>query len=132
MPRAGDRVIEKLLSSASRVVLIWGLFNGVLVAVLAGFVLAGFGASLFIVEIYGASAVAVIVASGAVFLGRRRRPWLRGLRVPYRAASVIVFAVGMLVLWLGLAFGKWLSIMAAAPFVAAAVMEISVHRKKSE
>ncbi|HEX7160188.1 MAG TPA: hypothetical protein VF223_03010, partial [Trebonia sp.] len=71
-------------SSGTGVVLIWGAFNAVLAAVLAGFVASGTvggagpaGALGF--AIYAASTTLVFLVALAVWAGRRRR---RGLREP--------------------------------------------------
>jgi hypothetical protein len=104
------------------VVAIWAVLNGLLVAMLAGF-----GESYFVLQLYGSAAAFVLVLAGLVWLGRRYRPWQRGWRQPAGTGSVALFAIGVMVLWLGLAFGMWVAILSAFPFVLALILEISVH-----
>ena len=60
-------MLERLTGSA--VVVIWGLFNAVMVALLAGFVLGGFGSSPFVLATYGSSVSLVFVIALAVWFG---------------------------------------------------------------
>lgn len=122
-------MLERLTGSA--VVAIWGLFNAVMVAVLAGFVLGGFGSSPFVLATYGSSVGLVLVIALAVWFGRRRRPWLRGWPQPAGTGSVILFVIGVLLVWLGLAFGIWVTILAAFPLTLAVLVEWAIHRRKA-
>lgn len=111
------------------VVALWGVFNAILMFVLVGFVLGGIGDSPFDLETYGSSVGLVFVIAGAVWLGRRRRPWLTGWRQPAGTASVVLFAIAAFLLWLGLAFGIWISIIAAFPLVLAILLEYAIRRR---
>jgi hypothetical protein len=113
-------------------VAIWGTFNAFLVGLLAGFILGGFGTSPFLLETYGSSAGLVFLIALAVWLGQRYRPWQRGWRQPAGAASVILFAIAAILAWLGLAFGIWITIIAAFPLLAALLLEYAIHRRKSQ
>jgi hypothetical protein len=117
--------MEKMLS-APVVVAIWAVLNGLLAAMLAGF-----GENYFALQLYGSAAAFVLVLAGLVWLGRRYRPWQRGWRQPAGTGSVALFAIGVMLLWLGLAFGKWVAILAAFPFLLALVLEILVHVRKT-
>lgn len=112
--------------SGSAVVFIWAAFNALLASILAGFTASGFiggagpaGAQGFIM--YAISSTAVFLIGVAVWLGRRRR---KGLRIPARPAAALLLATAVALAWLGLAFGIWLAILGAAPFLAAAVLEL--------
>jgi hypothetical protein len=113
------------------VVALWGSFNAVFVALLAGFILGGVGTSPFVVETYGSSAGLVFLIALAVWFGRRRRPQQRGWRQPAGAASVVLFAIGAMLIWLGLAFGIWITILAAFPLLFALILEYSIHRRRA-
>jgi hypothetical protein len=117
--------MEKMMS-ATVVVAIWAVLNGLLVALLAAF-----RGSDFVLELYGSAAAFVLVLAGVVWLGRRHRPWQRGWRQPAGTGSVALFAVGVMLLWLGLAFGKWVAILSAFPFVLALVLEISARARRT-
>ncbi len=117
--------MERLFSGTT-VVLIWGAFNTILAAVLAGFTASGIvggagpaGALAFI--IYAVSATAVFLIGLVVWGGKRRR--LRGLDQPPRPASALLLATGVAMAWAGLALGLWAVYLAAAPVLAALVLE---------
>lgn len=118
------------LFSAPVVVAIWGLMNALMAALLLGFVSAGLGGSMVVVEIYGAAAALVFLLAVLVWLARRRRreAMERGLRLPPRPASALMLALAFALLWLGLPFGMWLPILAFLPFSAAVMMEIAARR----
>ena len=111
--------------SGTSVVLIWGAFNAVLAAVLAGFVAsatvggAGRAGALGFV-IYAASTTLVFLVALAVWVGRRRR---RGLREPPRPGAALLLAAGVAIAWTGLAIGAWTLYLAAAAVLAAVVFE---------
>ena len=111
--------------SGTSVVLIWGAFNAVLAAVLAGFVAsatvggAGPAGALGFV-IYAASTTLVFLVALAVWVGRRRR---RGLREPPRPGAALLLAAGVAIAWTGLAIGAWTLYLAAAAVLAAVVFE---------
>lgn len=116
--------MERLFSATS-VVLIWGVLNTILAAVLAGFTASGTvggagpaGALAF--TIYAASATLVFLIALAVWAGRRR---LRGLREPPRAASALLLATGVAMAWTGLAVGEWAVYLAAGVLLIALVYE---------
>ena len=114
-------------------VAIWGTFNALMVALLAGFILGGFGTSPFLLETYGSSAGLVFVIALAVWFGRRRfRPWLTGFRQPAGTASIILFAAAAALAWLGLAFGIWITILAAFPLLLALLLEYSIRRRTGQ
>lgn len=105
--------------------LVWGGFNAMLAAILAGFTASGFiggagpaGALAFI--LYGAATTAVFIIALLVWAGKRRRS---GLRVPPRPVAAILLAAAIGMAWLSLALGPWPVIVASAPFVAAIVAE---------
>lgn len=111
--------------TATTVVLIWGAFNAMLAAILAGFTASGFaggagpsGALAFI--LYGAATTGVFLIALAVWAGRRRRA---GLRVPPRPSVALLLAVAVAMAWIGLALGPWVTYAAAAPLAAAIVAE---------
>jgi hypothetical protein len=111
-------------------VALWGALNAVFVALLAGFILGGIGSSPFVVETYGSSAGLVFLIALAVWLGRRRRAQQRGWRQPAGTASVALFAIGAMLAWLGLAFGIWITVLAAFPLLLALILEYSIHRRR--
>ena len=117
--------MERWLTGTT-VVLVWGAFNAMLAAILAGFTASGFvggagpaGALAFI--LYGASTTLVFLIAVGVWAGKRRRA---GLRVPPRPGAALLLAVAVGMSWLGLAFGPWVAYLAAAPLVAAIVLEL--------
>ena len=118
------------LFSAPVVVAIWGLMNALMVALLLGFVSAGLGGSMVVVEVYGAATGLVFLLAVLVWLARRRhrQAMQRGLRLPRRPASALLLALAFALLWLGLAFGMWLPILAFLPLSAAVMMEIAARR----
>ena len=116
--------MERWLSGTS-VVLIWGAFNTILAAVLAGFTASGTvggagpaGALAFI--IYAASATLVFLIALTVWAGRRRS---RGLNEPPRPGSALLLAAGVAIAWTGLAVGPWAAYLAAPVLLAALVFE---------
>lgn len=114
------------------VVALWGLFNAVLAAVLTGFVLGGYGDSPFDLEAYWSSVGLVLVVAAVIWLARRYRPWQRGWRQPAGTASVILFAVGVLLEWMGVAFGIWLIIIGAFPLALAIGLEVAYRRRRAQ
>jgi hypothetical protein len=112
-------------------VALWGALNAVFVALLAGFILGGLGSSPFVVETYGSSVGLVFLLAVAVWFGRRRRPQQRGWRQPAGTASAVLFAIAAMLAWLGLAFGIWITILAAFPLLLAVILEYSIHRRRA-
>jgi hypothetical protein len=111
------------------VVALWGAFNAFFVLLLIGFIVGGFGRSVFDLEA-SASMVGLIFAFAAmVWLGRRRQPSARAWRQAAGAGSIPLFALTALMVWLGLAYGIWISILAAFPFVWAVILEYSIHQR---
>jgi hypothetical protein len=106
------------------VVAIWAVLLGLLVAMGAGF-----GNNPFVLEVSGSSAGFVLLLAGAVWLDRRLRPRRGYLRQPTRVGGVVLFAVAVMLAWLGLAFGAWLTMVAAVPFIAALGLEVAAHRR---
>lgn len=124
--------MDRWLSGAG-VVAVWGALNTVLAAVLAGFTAAGLdggagrgGVLAFI--IYAAASALIFVVALLVFAGKRP---FRGLREPARPAAAVFLAIGVALIWLGLAFGLWLVIIAAPPLLVALMLEISAHMSLS-
>lgn len=117
---------ERRLSPAA-VVVIWGIANLLLAAVLAGFTVAR-SAGLLVIDIYCASAALVFGLAVLVWLVRRRTPLARGLRVPARPAAAVLLAVGVALIWLGLPFGAWLPMLAVVPLIAALMLELTARR----
>lgn len=116
--------MEKLFS-APFVVAFWGLLNVVALLVLAGFLAGRYGGHLVELYIYIGSALLVLLLAALVWRARRRRPegLSRGLAVPRRPASALLLALAFMMLWLGLAFGVWLPILAVVPLIVAGLME---------
>ena len=117
--------MERLLTSATTVVLIWGAFNTVLAIVLAGFTASGFvggaGPAGFVAfGIYAGAATLIFLVALAVWAGRRRS---RGLSQSPRAASAVLLAVGVGIAWAGLAVGEWAAFLAAPLLVTALIYE---------
>lgn len=112
--------------SPAVVVVIWGMLNLLLAAVLAGFTVAK-STGLLVIGIYCASAALVFGLAILTWLVRRRRPLARGLRVPAHPAAALLLAVGVALIWLGLPFGVWLPITAVVPLSAALILELSAR-----
>jgi hypothetical protein len=114
------------LFSAPAVVAIWGLMNVVALALLAGFLGAGFLGDMVELYIYIGSALLVLLLALFAWLARRRRRdgLSRGLTVPPRPASALMLALAFTLVWLGLPFGMWVPMLAALPLGAAALMEL--------
>jgi hypothetical protein len=111
------------------VVALWGAFNAFFVLLLIGFIAGGFGRSVFDLEA-SASMVGLIFAFAAmVWLGRRRQPRARAWRQAAGAGSIPLFALTALMVWLGLAYGIWIAIIAAFPFLWALILEYSIHQR---
>jgi hypothetical protein len=121
--------MEKLFS-APFVVAFWGLLNTVALLVLAGFLAARFGGHMVELYIYIGSALLIFGLAALVWRARRRQPQglARGLVVPRRPASALLLALAFMMLWLGLAFGVWLPILAVVPLLVAGLMEWSAIR----
>jgi uncharacterized protein (TIGR03382 family) len=119
------------LSSPLAVVALWAAMNALMAAMLAGFVGAGLGGSMFVAEVYGGSSALVFLLALLVLLARRRRlqPAERGYRLPRRPAVAVLLAVTGALLWLGLPFGIWVPMLAAVPFTAAVLMEVTARTR---
>jgi hypothetical protein len=117
------------LSSPLAVVALWAAMNALMAAMLAGFVGAGLGGSMFVAEVYGGSSGLIFLLAMLVLLTRRRRlqPAERGYRLPRRPAVAVLLAVTGALLWLGLPFGIWVPMLAAVPFTAAVLMEVTAR-----
>jgi hypothetical protein len=112
--------------SGTGVVIIWAGFNTVLASILAGFTASGVvgGAGTA-----GALAFSMYaVAAALVFLIALANWWrthrVHGLRVPPRPATALLLALGIALIWVGLAYGPWVCMLAAAPLLAALVLEL--------
>lgn len=112
--------------SGTSVVLIWGAFNTILAAILAGFTASGTvggagpaGALAF--GIYASSTTLIFLIGLTVWSGRRRVP---GRRVPPRPAAALLLAVAVAMAWTSLAVGPWAAYLAAGPLLAALVLEL--------
>jgi len=106
------------------VVATWAVLLGLLVAVSARF-----GNIAVVLEISGGAAALVLVLAGSVWLAQRFRPRRAMLGVPSLLGVVFLFALTMTVAWLALAFGAFMLMIAAVPFVAAIHLEIAVRRQ---
>lgn len=112
--------------TGTTVVLLWGAFNAILAAVLAGFTAAGLvggagpaGALSFV--LYGAATTGVFAIALVVWAGKHRRG---GSRVPPRPVAAVLLAVAVAVAWLGLPFGAWPAFLALPALLAAIVCEL--------
>jgi hypothetical protein len=116
--------MEKLFS-APVVVAIWGLMNVIALSLLGGFLGAGFGGHMVELYIYIGSAALVFLLAVLARLARRRlrQPLARGLTEPRRPAAMLLLALAFTMLWLGLAFGAWLPMLAIFPLGTAVLME---------
>jgi hypothetical protein len=116
--------------SAALVVAGWGVVNGLLVAMLAGF-----GEQVAAVALYASVAVAVEVIAAVVWAGTRRRRHLPNpARPAWHAAngdSVVIAAIGILIAALALAFYPYLALAAVPPLILAATREISARKSRS-
>jgi uncharacterized iron-regulated membrane protein len=117
--------------SATAVVAAWGALNTLLAGLLAGFTAAGLdggpgpgGALAF--AIYAAASALVFVIALLTWLGRRRAA---GQSVPARPAAAALLAAGVTLIWLGLAFGVWIALLAVVPLLPALMLEISSRRR---
>jgi hypothetical protein len=117
--------------SASAVVAAWGALNTLLAGLLAGFTAAGLnggpgpgGALGF--AIYAAASALVFVIALLTWLGRRRAA---GLSVPARPGAAALLAVAVTLIWLGLAFGVRIALLAVVPLLPALMLEISSRRR---
>jgi hypothetical protein len=125
--------MERWLNGAA-VVFFWFGTNVLMAALLAGLTASGTdggagpaGALEFI--LYGISLGLILLTGILVGLSKRYR---HGLREPARPAAALMLAVSIALLWLGVAWGFWISVTAFVPFLVAVMMEISAHRRPSE
>ncbi len=126
--------MERLFSSATGVVLLWGAFNTVLAVTLAGFTAAGIdhaaGQGGFLAfAIYAVSATLVFLVALAVWAGRRRRG---AANVSPRPAAALLLAVSVGLAWLGVGIGGWMLYPAAAALLIACVYEFYPRTRPSE
>jgi hypothetical protein len=125
--------MERWLNGAA-VVFFWFGTNAVLAALL-GAMTAGraWGSagppSLLEFTLYAISLGLILLTGILVGLSKRYR---RGWREPARPAAALMLAVSIALLWLGVAWGFWISITAAGPFLVAVLMEISARRRLYE
>lgn len=119
--------IERRFTAAT-VVAIWGTMNLLLTALLIGYVAGGFGGHLVEAAIYGGGVAIVFAISLLAVLAKRRHPRWRGLRSGRRPAVALLLAIGFALIWLGLAFGMWVPMMSAVPFLAAIILQFYPHR----
>lgn len=121
-------MIERLLSSGTRAVVVWGFFNAALAAIFFGFVLSG-TAGTFAADVYAAAVVLVFGVALAVWLARHRTgAEAAGVRVPARPSTAIMLAVTVSLLWWSLAYGAWIAMTAVLPFIAAIMLELGARR----
>jgi hypothetical protein len=109
------------------VVALWGCFNAFFVLLLIGFIAGGFGHSVFVLEAYASATGLVFAFALTVWLARRRSR--RGLPLAAGAGSIPLFALTAMMVWLGLAFGIWIAMLAAFPFLWALILEYSIHQR---
>ena len=116
--------------SAALVVAVWGIINGLLVAMLAGF-----GEQGAVVALYGGAAALVGIIAIAVWAGTRRRRHLANPARPvWHAAngdSVVILAIGILIAALGLAFYPYLALAAVPLLILSAAREFSARKSRS-
>ena len=116
--------MERWLTGTT-VVLVWGAFNTILVAILAGFTASGFvggaGPGALAFSLYAISTTLVFLIALVVWAGKRRRA---GLRVPRGPARRCCSRSRSAVSWLGLALGGWVAYLAIPPLAAAVVLEL--------
>ena len=105
------------------VVAFWGLLNGALVAILAGF-----GEQVTVVIIYASAAALVEVIAVAVWLGARRERGRRRWPQAPNGDSVLIFTAGVLIMALGIAFYWYVALVALLPFTLGVIREISARR----
>jgi hypothetical protein len=121
--------MERWMSGAG-VVALWGAFNTVLAGLLAGFTAAGIDGSaghggVFAFIVYAAASALIFLIALVVLAGKRP---FRGLTEHRRPAAAVFLALGVAFGWLGLAFGVWIALLAAAPLLVALMLEISARR----
>ena len=77
------------------------------------------------------SAALVFLLALLVLLASCRRllPVERGYRLPRWPAVAVLLAVTGALLWLGLPFGIWVPMLAAVPFTAAVVIEVTARTR---
>jgi hypothetical protein len=124
-PESGEYGLVDRFVTGSTVVFIWGIFNTLLAFILVGFTVSGLvgGASRVGPQgyiMFASSSALVFLIGLVVWLGRRRRT---GLREPMRPAVAVFLALTVGMGWLGLALGIWLAVVAAAPLLAALILE---------
>lgn len=116
--------------SAAAVVALWGIINGLLVAMLAGF-----GEQIAVLALYGSVAALVEIIAIAVFMTTRRRQYLSNPARPAWHApngdSVLILAVAVLIAAVGLAFYPFLALAAVLPLAVFIIKETSAHKRES-
>ena len=119
------------LSSPLAVVVLRAAMNAVMAAMLAGFVAARLGGSM--VRGRGIRRVCrlglLACPTGLAGQAPAAAPVEHGLRLPrWPAVAVLLAATGAL-LWLGLPFGIRVPMLAAVPFTAAVLMEVTARTR---
>jgi hypothetical protein len=113
--------------TAPKVVVFWGLVNGVLVAMLAGF-----GEQAAAIALYGSVAALVEVIAVAVWMGIRRRQHLANPALPAwyppNGDSVLILAAAVFVAGLGIAFYPPLALTAVPLLALFVTKEISARK----
>lgn len=116
--------------SAALAVAFWGVVNGLLVAMLAGF---GEGAAP--VALYASVATLVELIAVAVWAGTRRRRRMRNPARPNWHApngdSILILAAAILIAALGVAFYPYLALAAVLPIAVVIVKEVSADKRES-
>jgi O-antigen/teichoic acid export membrane protein len=110
--------------SAPLVVAGWGVLNGALVAVLAGF-----GEQAAVLALYASAAALVEVIALVVWAGVRRRRRHRVWRRAPSGDSMLILAAGIAVAGLGWAFAWWFALASIPVFVLAISREISARQE---
>ena len=116
----------KITGTAPRVVALWGAFNGVLVLTLIGF-----GEQTLVMALAASMVGLVFIIAAATRLSIARHPVRRRYRQPAHGDSVVIFALGVLVAGLGLAYYPYLAIIAVIPFTMAALRELTVRQERT-
>lgn len=110
--------------SAPLVVAGWGVLNGALAAVLAGF-----SEQPAVLILYGSAAGLVEIIALVVWAGTRRRRRRRVWRRAPSGDSVLILAAGILAATLGWAFAWWFALIGIPVLVLALSREISTRQE---
>ena len=108
---------------AALVVAAWGGLNLALMATLAGF-----GGSSTVLALYGGAAALIELVAVAVWIAQRRRSGRPTWRQAPHGDSILIFAGGVLIFGLALAFQPFLALLSLPSFVVALLREATLRR----